>query len=71
MIKKLAEQLRHTQSMLNQNTENTALAALDIDHDKWLRFSEIQCATNLVIDKYSIARYRLWLQSGNDEDAWS
>jgi len=70
-MSKLAEQLRHTQSMLSQNTDNTALAALDIDQDKWLRFSEIQCAVNLVIDKHSIARYRLWIESGNDEDAWS
>lgn len=38
---------------------------------KWLEFSEIQEATCLEKDSAAIKRFEKWLESGNDEDAWS
>jgi hypothetical protein len=37
----------------------------------WLRFSEIQCATNIQVDKDSCESFLIWLKTGNDDDAWS
>jgi len=42
-----------------------------IDQEKWIEFSEIQCASNLVKEPFSVARFKQWLDSGDDDDAWS
>ncbi len=42
-----------------------------ITEEQWKRFSEIQHATYLIKDTESMARCRKWLESGDDEDAWS
>ena len=48
-------------------------SGLTIDEfDKvWREFSEIQCATYLVIDEDTTKRFKLWRISGDPEDAWS
>ena len=42
----------------------------DITEEQWKKFSEIQYATYLHVDRESVERCRGWLKSGNDEDAW-
>lgn len=37
----------------------------------WRRFSKVQCAEYLVVDKDSLDRFNLWIETGNDNDAWS
>lgn len=37
----------------------------------WEEFSEIQCASWIIMDKFSIDRFSEWLKTGDDNDAWS
>ncbi len=37
----------------------------------WGRFSEIQEAVFLICDKESVERFKEWVESGDDNDAWS
>lgn len=39
--------------------------------EKYQRFCEIQSATCLMVDPETVARFRLWLDTGKDEDAWA
>ncbi len=38
---------------------------------KWKEFSRIQCAEGLQETSETIERFNNWMESGNDEDAWS
>ncbi len=37
----------------------------------WQEFSEVQCASWIVIDRCSIERFSEWLKTGINDDAWS
>jgi hypothetical protein len=37
----------------------------------WARFSEIQAATWIEVDKESATRFEQWFSTGDDRDAWS
>lgn len=37
----------------------------------WLKFSEIQQASEIEVTAESCARFEAWFESGNPEDAWS
>lgn len=42
------------------------------DFDRlWREFSSIQCATWIVIDPESMARFNQWKLSEDNDDAWS
>jgi hypothetical protein len=38
---------------------------------QWKKFSEIQFATYLAVDQESLDRFYLWIETGDDEDAWA
>lgn len=37
----------------------------------WAEFSNIQHASSLIVDEESMERFKKWLESGDDKDAWS
>ena len=38
---------------------------------KWKEFSNIQKAEYLIIDEDSVSRFYVWLNTKEDEDAWT
>ncbi len=44
---------------------------LDEFREKWLEFSNLQAANELIVDESSVCRFYVWLKTGDPEDAWS
>ena len=40
-------------------------------NEKWIEFSEIQCASWIVVDKESMRRFEKWKETGDPDEAWS
>lgn len=37
---------------------------------RWREFSQIQCATWIVVGADSLARFRTWIETGDREECW-
>lgn len=73
--KEVNEEIHQAQPLLTI-AQGSAPQALFGPHDVrfdelWSEFSEIQCASWLIIDRESVSRFKDWMKSGDPDDAWS
>lgn len=62
------ELIRELLESNNDDFHSISLLGLKI---LWENFSFVQAATWLVVNKESIDRFRIWIRSGDPDDAWS
>ena len=55
----------------NEADSDYAAVCTLVNSNLWAKFSEIQCATCISPDAGSVERFLEWIESGDDEDAWS